>query len=262
MGFTPFIDDLAMIEVFLLLVASVLAYSGLRVWWAARTHRPDNLRSVLRGTGVPLGLVGGATLAIALWGEMTWPFLTSDGMGGYNIFFFDPLVFMGFVLVAFAVAAVLSLKLQYVGVLAMIAGAATMFYGWTGYQAGFTKDPFYTLLLYAAFGLAGIVAFPATIAVDYYLAKAETSTTPWSLPASSVLTAPARWGTRAVQPVVPGAAPAPEPTTSEPSVHVPYVLQALILVFPIAITLAGIAAFWYFGVTLPGHLGGGPSAAP
>ena len=264
MAFTPFIDDLALIEVFLLLVASVLAYSGVRVWWAAAKNRPEELRKVLKGTGVPIGLVGSATLVLALWGEMTWPFLTSDGMGGYNIFFFDPLLLMSFVLLAFSVSAVLSLKLQYVGVFAMVAGAATIFYGWTGYTANpaFTKDPFDTLLLYAGFGLAGILALPASLAVDYYLEKTEAGVAPWTVGRASILTPPATWGARGAQPVVPGATATSEADSPAPTFRMPYLLHALMLAFPVIIALAGIAALWYFGVTLPGHLGSGPANAP
>jgi len=265
MAFTPFVDDLALIEVFLMLAASILAYSGIRVWWAARSNKAGDLRKVLKGTAIPLGLVGGVTLILALWGEMQWPFLTSDGMGGYNIFFFDPLVLFSFVLLGFAICAAASIKLQYVGVLALVAGAVTMFYGWTGYTANpaFTKDPFDTLLLYAGFGLAGVVALPASVVVDYYLDRVEAGLNPWSFSTTATLTSPANWGTRAAQPVFPGAAPASEaPAPSPLAVRMPYILQGLVLLFPVIVALAGIAALWYFGVTLPGHLGGGAGAAP
>jgi len=270
MAFTPFVDDLALIEVFLLLVASVLAYSGIRVWLAMRSNQPDMLRKVLHGTAIPIGLVGAATFILALWGEMTWPFLTSDGMGGYNIFFFDPMLLLSFVLIAFAFSAYLSLRLEYVGVFALVAGGAVIFYGWTGYTASppFTKDPFYTLLLYLGFGVAGLLALPASVIVDYYTTSVERGRTPWqvALSAASPRSRSRSWGVRAAQPTVPrvfaGSAATEQPPAEETAFRMPKILQALVLMFPVIIALAGIAAFWYFGVTLPGHLGNGPSAAP
>jgi uncharacterized membrane protein len=259
-----FIDDLALIEVFLILVAAVLAYSGVRVWFAMRSNEPIALRKVLRSTAVPVGLVGSATLVLALWGEMTWPF--PAGMAGYNIFFFDPLILLAFVLMGFAVSAYLSLKLQYVGVFAMIAGAAVVFYGWVGYTAhpAFTKDPFDTLLLYLGFGAAGIAALPATVVVDFYTGHTEHGKTPWLTGRANATSSGFRGlGTRAVQPVAPqvgGAAASPNET--DLVFRMPKLLQAILLVFPVFVALAGIAAFWYFGVTLPGHLGAGAGAAP
>lgn len=38
--------------------------------------------------------------------------------------------------------------------------------------------------------------------------------------------------------------------------------QTLVLLFPVFVALAGIAAFWCFGTTIPGHLGKGPGGAP
>jgi uncharacterized membrane protein len=259
-----FIDDLALVEVLLLLVATVLAYAGVRVWLAIRSDQPDSLKRMLKSTAVPVGAVGVLTLGFSFWGELMWPFPAS--MAGYNIFFFDPLILMGLVLTAYAITAYLNLRLQYVGVFALVAGAVTAFYGWTGYTAhpAFTKDPFDTLLLYAGFALAGLVALPATIVVDWYMSAADGNRHPWKLVDPSSIRQFRGFGVRAVQPVV-GASKAG--TTSGSSsgrltYHMPYVLQGLLLVFPVAMALAGIAAFWYFGVTLPGHLGGGPSAAP
>lgn len=263
MAFTVFLDNLALIEVLLLLVAAVLAYAGVRVWWVMRSHQPESLRRMLKSTAIPIGAVGFITLGLAMWGEMTWPFLASDGMAGYNIFFFDPLVLLGIVLVAYSITAYMSLRLQYVGVLALVAGGVTVFYGWSGYTANpaFTKDPFYTLLLYAGFGLAGILALPATILVDWYMSAVDAGRAPWKLSQPSLAPRTRGLGVRAVQPVGPSGSAATEEST-ELGFRMPLVLQGLVLLFPVFIALAGIAAFWYFGVTLPGHLGGGASAAP
>ena len=197
---------------------------------------------------------------------MTWPFLASDGLAGYNIFFFDVLILFGIVLMAYAVSAYLNVRLQYVGLLALVAGAVTIFYGWTGYTASpaFTKDPFDTLLLYLGFGAAAMFAFPATLIVDYYLGATDALKAPFTS---------ARWaafglrhlGTRGAQPVVPGQTESstdPRDHETRSSYHVPIWAQTLLLLFPIFMGLAAIAALWYFGVTLPGHLGAGAGGAP
>lgn len=261
-----FLDNLALIEVLLLLVAAVFAYAGVRVWWAMRSHQPESLRRMLKSTAVPVGVVGVITLSLALWGEMAWPFPAAYGMAGYNIFFFDPLVLLGIVLLAYAVTAYFSLRLQYVGVLALVAGGVAAFYGWTGYTAhpAFTKDPFDTLLLYGGFGLAGVLALPSTVIVDWYLSAVDAGRQPWKLAHSASAPRMRGLGVRAAQPVTPAGAPAsggPDVGT-ELTYRMPKVLQSVLLLFPVFMALTGIAAFWYFGTTLPGHLGGGPAAAP
>ena len=81
-----FIDDLALVEVLLAFVAALFAYSGVLIWWAIRKDDPAGVRRVLKGAAVPLGALGGATLFLALWGEMAWPF--PAGIAGYNIFWY------------------------------------------------------------------------------------------------------------------------------------------------------------------------------
>jgi uncharacterized membrane protein len=268
MAFTTFIDNLALVQVLLLLTATILAYGGVLSWWAIRTNDPTGLRRVLRGMSIPLGGTAVVATVLALWGEMTWPFLASDGLAGYNIFFFDTLLLMGLVLLAFSVSAYLSVSLQYAGLFALVAGGVTAFYGWTGYTANpaFTKDPLDTFLLYGAFGLAGALAFPATVIVDHFLGSVDANRNPWTFSRSVRPAISRNLGTRAAQPVIPGLGPeAPDAAASpapEAIYHVPAWVQTLLLLFPVFMTLAGIAALWYFGVTLPGHLGGGAGAAP
>jgi hypothetical protein len=188
-------------------------------------------------------------------------------MAGYNIFFFDALVLFGIVLLAYAVSAYLSVRLQYVGLLALVVGGVTAFYGWTGYTANpaFTKDPLDTLLLYLGFGAAGVFAFPATVVVDYYLAATDAARAPFSSTKWIGRFGLRHLGSRGVQPVIAGRlerAPTQTEDASPPQYHVPIWAQTLLLLFPVFMGLAAIAALWYFGVTLPGHLGAGPGAAP
>lgn len=258
-----FIDNLALVQVLLLLGAAILAYGGVLSWWAIRTNRPKTLRSVLRGVAVPVGALGAVTTVLALWGEMTWPFPAS--MAGYNILFFDTLLLFGLVLLAYAVSAYLGARLQYVGLFALVAGSVTAFYGWIGYTAtpAFTKEPFDTLLLYLGFGAAGVFSFPATLIVDYYLSASEALRAPFTTTRRVVALGLRRLGSRGAQPVVPGSVVAGSSETAPvPEYRFPIWTQSVLLLFPVFMALAGIAALWYFGVTLPGHLGGGAGAAP
>jgi len=163
-----FIDDLALVEVMLLIAAVILTYTGVSGWWAMRKNDPKGLRNALQGAAIPLGVVGTTTLIIAVVGELTWPFPSSYGMTGYNIFFLDVMVLFGIVMVSYTITMLMNLRLQYLGILAMVAGAVTIFYGYTGLTASpaYTKEPFDTFLLYAGFGVAGIAAFPAGIITD------------------------------------------------------------------------------------------------
>lgn len=257
-----FVDDLALVEVLIGLVALLFAYSGVRVWWAIRTNAPADLRAILRGTAIPAAALGSITLAIAMWGEVVWPFPAGFGLAGYNIFFFDPMVLLGTLLVAYAVAAASGAKMQYVGLMAFAAGIATAFYGWTGYTSSpaFTKDPLDTFLLYGAFAATAVFAFPVSVAVDHFLDATERAITPFSVLQRLGRGLPLRLAQRGAQPIVPALAPTSDRFTS--TYHCPGWVQTLVLLLPLFATLAAIAAFWYFGTTLPGHLGGGPSAAP
>ena len=269
MAFTVFIDDLALIEILIAMVAVLFAYAGVLIWWGMRQNDAKGVRTVLKGMSVPLGMTGFAIFGLALWGEMTWPFLASDGLGGYNIFFFDPLLLFGIVLVAYAISAHLSIKMEYVGLIALVFGAVTIFYGWQGYTAtpAFTKDPFDTLLLYIAFGVTGIAAFPVTVLIDYFLKCADLGRPAFNplimgraaRPVRSITT------TRGAQPVAPSVARS-APSTEEANTNLvsrfPIWAQTLVLFFPFVAALAAIAAFWYFDMTLPGHLGLGAAAAP
>ncbi len=261
----PFVDDLALVEVLIGLVAVLLAYTGVLAFWAIRTNRPQWLRTTLKSSAIPIGGVGAVTLALAMWIEMTWPFPIAY-MGGYNIFFGDVMVLFGLVTIAYAFAAYLGHHLHLVGVLALVAGVVTAFYGWVGYTAtpAFTTEPFDTFLLYGAFGLAGVLALPATILTDYYLSAVAAGRSVWQ---SVVTPEPRRvakgMGTRAAQPVSDlGTGKGSDTKGLETRYRVHWALQIVMLAFPVIMTAAAVAAFWYFGTTLPGHLGAGPAKAP
>lgn len=275
-----FIDDLALVEVLVGMVAVLFTYLGLLCWWYIRSNNAKQLKDTLRASSIPVGAVGGVTLGLGLWIEVTWPFsvivpiagVPTNVLAGYNIFFGDAMMLFGLVAMAFAAAAYLGHHMHLVGLLAAVAGVVLAFYGWCGYTAGgsaglgagskaFTLDPLDTLMLYGSFGLAAAFSFPASIVLDYYLTAVEAGRSIWQ-----TTKVPKRTGLRAINAVRGSASIAgvPEGTSKEGELHyrAPMVVQLLMLAFPVLWCLAAIAAFWYFGVTLPGHLGGGASAAP
>ncbi len=258
-----FVDDLALVEVLIGLVAVLLAYTGVLAFWAIRTNRPQWLRTTLKSSAIPIGGVGAVTMALALWTEMTWPFPIAY-MGGYNIFFGDVMLLFGLVAVCFALAAYLGHHLHLVGLLALVVGIVTAFYGWTGYTANpaFTKDPYTTFLMYGAFGLAAVSAFPATIVTDYFLSASSAGRSIWTSLTGSGLRTP--MGSRAAQPMskLDTEGTDEDGSRSERGYRVHWALQLVMLAFPLLMALAAYAAFAYFATTLPGHLGAGAAKAP
>jgi uncharacterized membrane protein len=258
-----FIDNLAFTEALLVFAAAVLSYAGLAVWWTMRKNDPERVRGALRGLALPVGIVGFTALVLGFWEEMVWPYPAS--MGGYNILFNDMTLLFGVVLLSLAAVAYLGLRLQYVGIFAFVAGAIVMFYGWTGYHYGYTKDPLDTLLLYGAFGLSGVLALPATIVADYYLNTVSKSESAWRSTAPNP-TRRGALGVRAAQSI--GLAAVGTTNTESTGVstmtslryRMPIYVQIIVLAFPVILALAGIAAWWYLGTTLPGHLT--PGATP
>jgi putative membrane protein len=247
-----FIDNLALTEGLLLFAAAVLSYMGVTAWWAMRKNNPEGVRAALRGGAIPVGAVGLAAVVLGLWSEMVWPY--PSFMGGYNILFNDMTVLFGMVMVSFAFAAYLNMRLQYIGVFAFMAGAVTILYGWTGYGYNYTKEPFDFLLLYLGFGVAGIMALPSTVLVDYYLSTASKSETSWRSPVAAYSPRRRFFGTRAVQNFGTTSG-APAPTGAAPTrFRMPYYFQLTVLAFPVFMALAGIAAWYFLGTTVPGHL--------
>jgi hypothetical protein len=138
-----------------------------------------------------------------------------------------------------------------------------MFYGWTGYGYSYTREPFDFLLLYLAFGAAGISALPATITLDYYLGTVAGSEDRWRSALRSPRARRIAMDARAVQNLgVRGTGDGTSPSSSVFPLRfrVPMALNFLILAFPVFMALAGFAALWFLQTTLPGHLT--PGATP
>jgi len=251
-----FVDQLAFWEATLLIGAVLLGYVGFTAFWAMRHNDAEGLKSVFRGAAAPVGGVGAVATMLGVWSEAAWPL-----PGSYNILFTDIYLLFGLTLVMLAISMAASLKLQYAGLLGLVAGGVTIAYGWQGYQLGMTKEPLQMFLLYGAFGLAGILSFPATVVADYYLAHPDG--TAFAL-RSGVAVARRRpsiqAATRGVQPVVPtDASGTPDPAMSvRTTFHLPIYISATLLVFVVSIALAGVAALFYLDSTLPAHLASAP----
>lgn len=244
MAFTPFVDDLGFIVALILSAAAVFTYTSVRAFLAIYRNDPKALRSVLKASAIPVGLIGVVAFLLGLYIEIAWPFLLSDGLGSYDIFFGDVLMLFSMVMIVYAIVAYLGLRLEYAGLFALISGITVAWYGYWGYTTlvkpgvlGLTKDPLETFLLYLAFAAAGFFAFPATLAVDWFLEHPGPSFTPFSF---------------AMRPATSAAA---DPAASAASAYrLPVSFYLVAMWFPIFVFLAFVAAWFYMGSILPGHL--------
>lgn len=258
MGYS-FIDILAFQQVTLLMAAVVVCYIGVLAAFAMRRNDAASLKSTLKSGAVPIGALGGVAILIALWNEITWPFPAF--IGQYNILFNDVYLLFAATLVVLAISLATQTKLQFAGLFAFVAGGVTIAYGWCGYGDGLTKDPLETFLLYGAFGLTAILAFPATLITDHYLTHPESSLFAAKAPTAAARSRPSLMGaSRAVQPVVPGTATqGTEPTPSVPAkFRMPLYFNATLIVFLAVIALAALAALLYLNTTLPAHMASPP----
>lgn len=164
-----FIDDLGLELFGLALVGTILLYTTITGYLALRSGQGGKEPyHAMRSAAVPIGALGLVATGFGAWGELAWPL-----PGAYNILLTDPFLLMGVVLVTFSISALLRLKLQYAGLFAMVAGLTVIFYGISGFNLHLTKEPLDMLLLFSAFGAAGIMAFPATLVFDRMASAAE-----------------------------------------------------------------------------------------
>jgi putative membrane protein len=253
-----FIDFLAFQEVLLLVTAVVVGYVGVAALLAMRRNDLAGVKGALKGAAIPLGAIGSVATVLSVWGEIVWPF-PAPYLTSYNILFIDVYLLFGVALLILAVSLATSSKLQYAGIFALVAGGVTIAYGWNGYVLGMTKEPLDMFLLYGAFGLAGILAFPATLITDRYLAHPDG--TAFAFGTSVARRHPSiQASARAAQPIVPvGPSGAPDEELSvRPSFRLPAYISVTLLVFVAMMALAGIAALYFLNTTLPAHLASAP----
>lgn len=243
-----FIDDLGFTVALILAGAAVLAYASIRAFWHILRNDPGRVRASIKASAVPAGIIGVVALSIGLWTEFTWPYLISAGLGSYNIFFGDVTTLFGMVMMVYAIVGYFDLKLEYAGLFGFVAGVITAWYGYWGYTTltpkgtfGLTKDPLETFLLYGAFAAAGVFALPATLVVDWWLEHPGPS-----FPKLSLNMRPISEETVATTAAGDGSA--------KPRYRVPLWVYLATAWFPIFMILAAVAAWFYIGDILPGHL--------
>lgn len=247
-----FVDFLLFFMVVLVVAAVVLGYAAIMGYWSMRRNNVQGVQSALKGAAVPVSALGGVATFLSLWAEVAWPLPA----GNTDILFFDVTLLFGATLLVLGISMAYSLKLQYAGLFALIAGGFSIAYGYTGWQLGLTKEPFELFLLYAAFGGAGIFAFPATVAADHYLASPAAA----SAPADVTVPAPTR---RSMRASVAGAVPPlfghpSAETETDSATSLPFRLgltyHIAMIAFIAMIALAAIAALSFVDSTLPAHL--------
>ncbi len=158
-----FVDDLAMELFTMALVGVVSIYMTGAAFVNYRRNGTKDIEEILKPGIFPLGILGGVLLIMGFYGEMVWPL-----PGSYNILFEDPLMMLGIVIVAIAIALGFKQKLQYVGIMAFFAGLIAIYYGANAYIQGMTSEPLAMFGMYIAFGLTGVFTFPATLIYDLF----------------------------------------------------------------------------------------------
>ncbi|HTT73233.1 MAG TPA: DUF981 family protein [Thermoplasmata archaeon] len=216
-----FLDDLTLIIDLLVLIAAVVFYTGFMVWLSYRRNDTDRAVSHLREGATLLGLLGGLAGIFGLWVELTWPL-----PGAYNIYFGDPIIMLAILLVAFGVTVSRKLPTHFVGMLGVVLGSGVIFYGSRAYLLNLTSDPFETFLLYLGYGAAAIMAYPATLFIDWFI----------------------------VGPQLPSVQPLP----SGPKPDNPRMWMVLLGLFLLIVVLAGVAAVIYGFTSVWAHLGSPP----
>ena len=155
-----FIDNLAYELMAISFSGFVLLYTISQMYLVYRKHG-KSFGEHLRNASVPLGILGAYLLLMGVWGQFSWTL-----PGSYNILFYDPLVSLGILLVAFAVAVRTGAKLEYVGFLGLLVGIMTIMYGVEGYSIGLTQAPLALLAMYFFYGAAGIFSYPVSMIAD------------------------------------------------------------------------------------------------
>ncbi len=156
----PFVDNLAY-QLFSLSFAGFLLLYTISSMYLVYRKGKRNFGDYTASASVPLGMLGAYMLVSGLWGQFTWPL-----PGSYNILFYDPLISLGILLVAFSLSVRYKARLEYPGFLGLMVGVMTIIYGIVGYNTGLTSAPMALLGLYFLYGLAGIFSYPVSLIAD------------------------------------------------------------------------------------------------
>jgi putative membrane protein len=144
----------AMTAVFL-----TLAYGFLKAFRIKSTVQ--EYRNSLKPLYIPLYVMGVFITVSGLFGMLLWPL-----PGSYNILFYDLYPVLGLGLIGIAVSFKNEYKLEYLGVLGIIWGFITIWYGISGFMNNMTLEPIMLLLLYLFTGLGSIIFYPISMMLD------------------------------------------------------------------------------------------------
>jgi putative membrane protein len=125
------------------------------------SKRGKKIGESIRYAAIPIAALGVYLLLTSLFGQFAWPL-----PGSYNILFFEPLSFAAFLLLAFVWAVRSGSATSPVGLLGLLLGIITIYYGYEGYLLNMTQSPIAMFGMYALLGIAGVFSYPATIALD------------------------------------------------------------------------------------------------
>lgn len=113
----------------MIILTSAVFYTGVMVWFEVRRRDGARALSHLQFGALMIGLLGALVGIFSVWGEKTWPITGFPGAGSYDLFFFDVLVLLSFLLIAFALAVRLRYPTHMVGMMGVIIGLGVLFYG-------------------------------------------------------------------------------------------------------------------------------------
>jgi len=184
----PFIDDLTLVLDLMILMCATVFYTGFFVWYHSRKMDTVRAASHLREGAFVMTMIGGLIGLIAIWGEFNWPL-----PGAYDLYFFDMLFMLALLTVSFGLTVLLRLPTHFVGMLGIVIGCGVIYYGVRAdYYLTLTSDPTETLLLYLGFGGVAILAYPATLYVDWFVSGRQNAAV---TPIASALTpsSPRMW---------------------------------------------------------------------
>ena len=156
-----FIDDLA-ISLFTIAIAGVLLlYMTGGVFLDYKRRGVKNVYDHITPGVVPFMVLGAFITLMALYGEFTWPL-----PGSYNILYYDPYLLLGISMLGFSISAMKKMKLNYVGLFALMSGLLAVYYGVQAYAVRLSKEPIVLLGLLVTFGAVGVLAYPVTLLLD------------------------------------------------------------------------------------------------
>lgn len=160
----PFIDDLALELITLVMTSGVVVYVTGLTYLKYRKDGPKGAQDTLRLAIFPLGFLGAIIVILGIWQETTWPFPAGTSL--YNIAFTDTYLVFGLIALSVALSLAFKQKLQVSGFFGLLGGIMAIYYGAIIYSQGLTKSPLGSLAMYVSFGIAGLLTWPATFAYD------------------------------------------------------------------------------------------------